>query len=54
MLDDKLHELVRKTTEHAKQWSSGEEHTVAAGILTEFGQIVLGLNTYHFLGGPCG
>ncbi len=27
---------------------------MAGGLLTESGHVVLGLNTYHFLGGPCG
>lgn len=39
---------------HARRWNDDADHTVAGGLLTESGQIVLGLNTYHFLGGPCG
>lgn len=27
---------------------------MAAGLLTESGRVILGMNTYHFLGGPCG
>lgn len=54
MISNDLRRLVRLTTEHAQQWSDGEDHTVAAGLLTASGEVVLGLNTYHFLGGPCG
>lgn len=39
---------------HAPRWNDDADHTVAGGLLTESGQVVLGLNTYHFLGGPCG
>ncbi|SDS04876.1 ASCH domain-containing protein [Brevibacterium sandarakinum] len=39
---------------HARRWNDDADHTVAGGLLTESGQVVLGLNTYHFLGGPCG
>lgn len=54
MINNDLRALVRSTAEHARQWSDGEDHTVAAGLLTASGEVVLGLNTYHFLGGPCG
>ncbi|SDT06364.1 ASCH domain-containing protein [Brevibacterium sandarakinum] len=39
---------------HARQWNDGADHTVAGGLLTASGRVVLGLNTHHFLGGPCG
>ena len=54
MLSDDLRRLTRETTHYAQQWNDGEDHTVAAGLLTESGRIVSGLNAYHFLGGPCG
>jgi len=31
----------------------GDVHTVAAAVLDEFGRIHVGLNLYHFTGGPC-
>lgn len=54
MISNDLRRLVRLTAEHAQQWSDGGDHTVAAGLLTAAGEVVFGLNTYHFLGGPCG
>lgn len=46
--------LVHDVREHAQRWNDDADHTVAAGLLTESGRIILGLNTFHFLGGPCG
>ena len=46
--------LTQATVDHARRWSDDNDHTVAAGLLTESEQIVLGLNTFHYLGGPCG
>lgn len=54
LLTPELRRLVRTTSEHAVTWNDDHDHTVAAGLLTAFGEIVLGLNTFHFLGGPCG
>lgn len=31
----------------------GDVHTVAAAVLDEYGRIHVGLNLYHFTGGPC-
>lgn len=54
MLSERLRTLTRTTIEHAARWNDGDGHTVAGGVLTESGQVILGLNTFHFLGGPCG
>lgn len=54
MISNDLRRLVRLTAEHAERWNDDQDHTVAAGLLTTSGEVVLGLNTYHFLGGPCG
>lgn len=54
MINNDLRRLVRLTTEHAREWNDGADHTVTAGVLTASGEVVLGVNTYHFLGGPCG
>lgn len=54
MLTDEQRRLVRATIDHARRWNDGGAHTVAAGLLTVSGRTVLGLNTHHFLGGPCG
>lgn len=54
MLTDEIRQLVQETVDHAQRWNDNEDHTVAAGLITESGRIVLGLNTHHFLGGPCG
>lgn len=53
MISDELRSLVGRVAEHARRWDDGEDHTVAAGLLTASGAVVLGVNTYHFLGGPC-
>lgn len=54
MLTKTHRELVDAAVEHARTTHDGDTHTVAAAILTQSGQVVLGLNSYHFLGGPCG
>lgn len=54
MISTDLRTLLRQTADHAARWNDGADHTVAAGLLTQSGRVVLGLNTYHFLGGPCG
>ncbi|ROZ61496.1 ASCH domain-containing protein [Kocuria soli] len=54
MLTNNYRNLVRDAADHAKRWSDGSDHTVAAALRTRSGATVLGLNTYHFLGGPCG
>jgi cytidine deaminase len=54
MLSDIERDLVRRTTDFATARHSEPEHTVAGGLLTASGQVILGLNTFHFLGGPCG
>lgn len=53
-LPEEIRQLVRETTRHAQKWNDDADHTVAGGLLTESGRTILGLNTYHFLGGPCG
>lgn len=54
MLTDDLRTFVHRAIDHARTWNNGEDHTVASGLLTASGRIVLGLNTHHFLSGPCG
>lgn len=54
MLSTIERDLVERTAEHARAHHDGSAHTVAGGLLTASGTIVLGLNTFHFLGGPCG
>ncbi|WGP06131.1 ASCH domain-containing protein [Bacillus subtilis] len=54
MLTNELRHLAHETRNHAQRWNDDADHTVAAGILTESGRVILGMNTYHFLGGPCG
>lgn len=54
MLTKEVRELTRQVIAHGLRFHDDGAHTVAAGALTESGRVVLGLNTYHFLGGPCG
>ena len=54
MLDRQLRDLVRAAATHAEEHADDADHTVAAALLTASGRTVLGLNAYHFLGGPCG
>lgn len=54
MIPNKLRKLLAKATAHVERFQDGEDHTVAADLLTESGKHVLGLNAHHFLGGPCG
>ncbi|MDU0938613.1 MAG: cytidine deaminase, partial [Dermabacter sp.] len=54
MITPSLRKLVSAATAHAKQCNDDGDHTVAAALLTKAGRTVLGLNAFHFLGGPCG
>ncbi|MFX1759920.1 ASCH domain-containing protein [Rhodococcus sp. As11] len=54
MLTKNHRELVAVAVDHAVATHDGDAHTVAAAILTRSGRVILGLNTHHFLGGPCG
>lgn len=54
MITRALRELVASASEHAARFNDSEDHTVAAALLTASGRHVLGLNAFHFLGGPCG
>ena len=54
MITNELRNLLAKATTHAQRFQDGEDHTVAAALLTKSGKHVLGLNAHHFLGGPCG
>lgn len=54
MITPPLRELTERASTHARRYNDDADHTVAAALLTRSGAIVLGLNTYHFLGGPCG
>lgn len=54
MLTNPLRDLVQAATTHAANYNDNGNHTVAAALLTRSGRTVLGLNAYHFLGGPCG
>lgn len=54
MITSPIRALVSSATAHAQRFSDGEDHTVAAAVLTRSGQQILGLNSHHFLGGPCG
>lgn len=53
MIPDTLRQLVETATAHAQRCNDDHDHTVAAALLTSSGQTVLGLNAFHFLGGPC-
>lgn len=54
MLPSHLRALTDQAAEYAQAHHHGEEHTVAAAVLTKSGVVTFGLNAYHFLGGPCG
>lgn len=54
MITATLRQLVETATAHAQRCNDDHDHTVAAALLTSSGQTVLGLNAFHFLGGPCG
>ena len=54
MISAPLRSLVASATAHAQQCNDDNDHTVAAALLTQSGRTILGLNAFHFLGGPCG
>jgi cytidine deaminase len=45
--------LVEAATETVTQRGSEPDHTTAAAARASDGQVVTGLNVYHFTGGPC-
>ncbi len=47
-------DLVRAVVAHAEAVNDDGDHTVAAALRLQSGAVVLGVNTYDFLGGPCG
>lgn len=54
MISAPLRSLVASATAHAEACNDDNDHTVAAALLTQSGRTILGLNAFHFLGGPCG
>jgi cytidine deaminase/GNAT superfamily N-acetyltransferase len=52
MLSESLQRLVEQAQDEARR-GLGPDHTVGAALLTEGGRVVRGLNTHHYLGGPC-
>lgn len=54
MITDSQRALVHAAIEHAVTWHDDGPHTVAAALRTASGATVLGLNVFHFTGGPCG
>lgn len=45
--------LIAAASAAIREHGDGELHTVAAAVLDEYGQVHVGLNLYHFTGGPC-
>lgn len=54
MLSSDDRDLVGAARAHAKALNDNVDHTVGAALRLQSGAVVLGVNTYHFLGGPCG
>lgn len=54
MLSADDRDLVRAAVAHAEAVNDDGDHTVAAALRLQSGAVVRGVNTYHFLGGPCG
>lgn len=52
-LHDDDHALVAQAAELIAAHGDGEAHTVAAAVRSAGGEVVAGLNVYHFTGGPC-
>ena len=45
--------LVRRATELAESLGDSDDHSVAAAGYDDSGEIVTGVNVFHFTGGPC-
>lgn len=45
--------LIQSASEMLVQSGDGDNHTVAAAIYAENGEVYSGMNLYHFTGGPC-
>ena len=48
-----IEKLVRSASEMLARSGDGDNHTVAASLYAEDGEIYSGVNLYHFTGGPC-
>lgn len=53
MINATLRKLVQAATNVAVRCNDDQDHTVGAALLTRSGEIVTGVNAFHFLGGPC-
>ncbi|GAA4856369.1 ASCH domain-containing protein [Saccharopolyspora rosea] len=53
MLSERDWELVQHATELAAELGDDDDHSVVAAAYDADGEIVTGINAYHFTGGPC-
>ncbi|QUH01739.1 ASCH domain-containing protein [Saccharopolyspora erythraea] len=53
MLSERDWNLVRHATGLAESLGEHDDHTVVSAAYDESGEIVTGVNAYHFTGGPC-
>lgn len=53
MLSDSDLRLVRRATDLADQLDGHDDHTVTSAAYDEDGELVTGVNSHHFTGGPC-
>lgn len=53
MLNKNYRGLVAAAKAYAEKNCDADTHTVAASLLTASGTVISGLNSHHYLGGPC-
>lgn len=53
MLSNPHRSLTKAAIEVATAVNDDGDHTVGAALMTKTGEIVTGVNAFHFLGGPC-
>src|SRR2546429_7367040 len=51
-MDEMNLKLINAAKEHVEKYANGNNHTVAAAVLTNNGKIFTAMNFYHFTGGP--
>jgi cytidine deaminase len=52
MNNEHTSKLIEAATSLVNKYTDDQNHTVAAAVLTESGEVITSLNFYHFTGGP--
>lgn len=51
-MNEQTTQLINTAKDLVNKYADGDNHTVAAAVLTKSGKIISSMNFYHFTGGP--